>query len=333
MAQLGLGDTLGNDVDEERARAGLGERTRRPYGGVAETTETFQRGPSASSSDGPVLTTGFLDVTPSANAVRHDDPLLDAIIESSRAQVESMAKEIMQWKRTVDQKDAELAYLKDATRRLLAERQEMDDQIKAIRKIVEPKPEGRELPPLQSHDLPDVEVNGKSEEPKVTVKPTPQSNPDNKANNKSHGTAKAQPPPNKAAGNPNPSVTPEETRPKRAPYRYRGSRKPHHPRSDARPRRSKTIFDLPKAAIESIVWYLSPPPNPLLRSDPLREASALFDEVWNAHLDAWARTCTRFSRILRGNYRWKVLKFDDEDPMGWHEKVERMPPKIRPFVQ
>ena len=337
LAQLGLGDSLNHDADEERDNAGLGERTRRPYGGVAETTETFQREPSASSSPEAIVATGFLDFQSSeplsAHEVRHNDLLLDAIIESSRAQVDSMAKEIVQWKRTMDQKEAELAHLRDAVQRLLAERQEMQDQIKAIRKIVEPKPEGMDLPPLRSHGLAGANPKSKPEDPKITSKPASAVNPEIRAGSNTNGNAKTQRAHGKTARNPDSSSTIEEPKPRRAPYRYRGPRKPHHPRPDARPRRPKTIFDLPKVAIDSIAWHLCPPANPLQRLDPVRETSALFDEVWNADLDAWARTCTRFSRILRGTYRWKVLKFDDEDPIGWHEKVERMPQRIRPFVQ
>lgn len=296
--------------------AELGARERRPYGGIAETKESFERSTATPPAASPY----------SSNAqelLQSENPLINAIIESSRAQVESMAAEIIQWKRKVDEKDAELAYLRDATRRLLAERQEFDDQIKAIRKIVEVKPEVRELPTLRQ-DLPpsNSKTQDKTESKPVSTNVKPES----KTNG--HKT----PAYNKPAVNPYFSTTSDDPKPKRAPQRYYKPRKPNPTRTEPR-RRQKTIFDLPKEAISLIVFHLSPPPpNPLHRSDPVLETSPLFDNVWNPDLENWSRTCVRFSRILRG-WRWRVLRFDDEDPIGWHARIEKMPSRIRPLVQ
>lgn len=325
MEQRGLGNSIPHaDADQGLTTGVIEERVRRPYASIPETIETFDRPRARPPTVSPLST--------NAQGLLQDNPLINAIIESSRAQVESMAAEIMQWKRTVDEKDAELAYLRDATRRLMAERQEFDDQIKAIRRIVEVKPEGRELPPLrQSQRDPGVKVNSKSEET------TPSGSTLHSAHdNKPNGTLKPQ---TQSQNKPQTkSSTPgtQDDKARRTPNRYYKPRKPNNPaaRTETRLRRAKTIFDLPKEAIERIVRHLSPPlANPLLRADPIYETSPLFDDSWNTDLEHWAGTCMRFSRILRGNYRWKVVRFDDEDPIGWHERVERMPPRIRPFVQ
>lgn len=320
LADLGFGDVLpsadGTDDEDEEPAApvpGFGERVRRPYATTVEPEVV------ATATHAEPRTTRRLDIN-TPHALRQDDPLLNAIIESSQSQIESMGAELMEWKMQSDMRDAEIRSLKESNRRLLAEKQFLEAQLSAIRQIIDTGPgkeKSKDGGPSRSE-----EKQATHNAQKPTQKPT-------------------QKPPTAPA-----PVKPEETNGFEKPgrrggarggYRYRGSRKPnsqpHRQPEHTRPRRAKTIFDLPRELINSIVDYLSPPANPKKRLDPVRETSKLFDRVWNKDLDNWSRTCTRFSRILRSNYWWKVIQFDDEDPVGWHEKAEQISPKNRAFVR
>jgi hypothetical protein len=325
LEELGLADhlpTADADTDDEDVTLipGFGERVRRPYATTVEAEEIASpqinrdaapenQRPQPNRSPRQPGSRAERSANGPAHVVRQDDPLLDAIIESSKAQVESMAAEVFEWKRKVDVRDVEIASLKEMNRRLQEEKEELEGQIAAIRKIVDPGNEKR-----GSSD----EGQVRREEPQTASTPA----------------AQALPKPQAVAPKPDDGF---QKPARRGGHRYRGSRKPntnsHRPTEHTRPRRAKTIFDLPKELIDSIVDFLCPSPNHTQRLVPVRETSKLFDKVWNKDLENWSRTCTRFSRILRSNYWWKVVKFDDEDAMGWHAKAEQISAKNRAFVR
>lgn len=333
LEQLGLADhfpAANGETDEEEAAPipGFGERVRRPYaaaGGQEETAlpQVGDRNTDAQDRTQPTRNTrtqesrsGRAANTP-AHVLRPDDPFLDAVIESSKTQLESMSAEIFEWKAKVDARDAEIASLKETNARLQEEKAELEGQIAAVRRIVGAEGEKEKSPK-------GYQVHGE-ERPTQTVPEKATASMPNTYN----------PPKPQVTASRSDDGFHKVTR--RGGHHHRGSRKPNtqsrRPAEHTRPRRARTIFDLPKELIDSIVDYLCPSPNPKQRLEPVRETSKLFDKVWNKDLENWSRTCTRFSRILRSNYWWKVVKFDDEDAMAWHEKAEQISAKNRAFVR